>query len=52
MDFTEGIELAFAANGLGYYLLTIELLDLLVASAPASIANAERDSMRVQKYGG
>jgi NAD(P)-dependent dehydrogenase (short-subunit alcohol dehydrogenase family) len=35
----DGIELTFATNVLGYYLLTRDLLDLLRASAPARIVN-------------
>ena len=35
----DGIELTFATNVLGYFLLTQELLDLLKASAPARIVN-------------
>ena len=35
----DGIELTFATNVLGYYLLTRDLLDLLRASAPARIIN-------------
>jgi NAD(P)-dependent dehydrogenase (short-subunit alcohol dehydrogenase family) len=35
----DGIELTFATNVLGYWLLTRELLDLLKASAPARIVN-------------
>jgi Dehydrogenases with different specificities (related to short-chain alcohol dehydrogenases) len=35
----DGIELTFATNVLGYYLLTHDLLDLLRASAPARIVN-------------
>lgn len=35
----DGIELTFATNVLGYYLLTQELLELLKASAPARIVN-------------
>jgi NAD(P)-dependent dehydrogenase (short-subunit alcohol dehydrogenase family) len=35
----DGIELTFATNVLGYYLLTREFLDLLRASAPARIVN-------------
>jgi NAD(P)-dependent dehydrogenase (short-subunit alcohol dehydrogenase family) len=38
-DSVDGIELTFATNVLGYYLLTHELRDLLVASAPARIVN-------------
>jgi NAD(P)-dependent dehydrogenase (short-subunit alcohol dehydrogenase family) len=35
----DGIELTFATNVLGYFLLTWELLDLLKKSAPARIVN-------------
>lgn len=35
----DGIELTFATNVLGYYLLTAELDDLLRASAPARLVN-------------
>ncbi len=35
----DGVELTFATNVLGYFLLTCELLDMLVASAPARIVN-------------
>jgi len=35
----DGIELTFATNVLGYYLLTHELRELLVKSAPARIVN-------------
>jgi NAD(P)-dependent dehydrogenase (short-subunit alcohol dehydrogenase family) len=35
----DGVELTFATNVLGYYLLTRDLLDLLRASAPARIIN-------------
>ncbi len=35
----DGIELTFATNVLGYFLLTQELLDILVMSAPARIIN-------------
>ena len=35
----DGIELTFATNVLGYYLLTWELLELLMANAPARIVN-------------
>lgn len=35
----DGIELTFATNVMGYFLLTNELLDLLKASAPARIVN-------------
>ncbi len=35
----DGIELTFATNVLGYFLLTLELLDALKAGAPARIVN-------------
>jgi NAD(P)-dependent dehydrogenase (short-subunit alcohol dehydrogenase family) len=35
----DGIELTFATNVLGYFLLTNELLDLLNASAPSRVVN-------------
>ncbi len=35
----DGIEMTFATNVLGYYLLTVELLDLLKKSAPSRIVN-------------
>jgi NAD(P)-dependent dehydrogenase (short-subunit alcohol dehydrogenase family) len=35
----DGIELTFATNVLGYFLLTLELLDVLKADAPARIVN-------------
>jgi NAD(P)-dependent dehydrogenase (short-subunit alcohol dehydrogenase family) len=35
----EGVEVTFATNVMGYHLLTLELLDLLRASAPARIVN-------------
>jgi NAD(P)-dependent dehydrogenase (short-subunit alcohol dehydrogenase family) len=35
----DGLELTFATNVLGYHLLTLELLDLLEAGAPARIVN-------------
>ena len=39
IDSVDGIELTFATNVLGYFLLTNELLDLLKASAPARLIN-------------
>ncbi len=39
IDSADGIELTFATNVLGYFLLTQELLDLLKASAPARLIN-------------
>jgi len=39
VDSVDGIELTFATNVVGYFLLTQELLDLLKKSAPARIVN-------------
>lgn len=39
VDSVDGIELTFATNVVGYFLLTQELLDLLKASAPARLIN-------------
>jgi NAD(P)-dependent dehydrogenase (short-subunit alcohol dehydrogenase family) len=39
IDSVDGIELTFATNVLGYFLLTQELLDMLNKSAPARIIN-------------
>ncbi len=39
VDSVDGIELTFATNVVGYFLLTQELLDLLKKSAPARIIN-------------
>jgi NAD(P)-dependent dehydrogenase (short-subunit alcohol dehydrogenase family) len=36
---SDGLELTFATNVLGYFILTNELLDILKASAPARIVN-------------
>lgn len=38
-DSVDGIELTFATNVLGYYLLTRELLDMLNAATPSRIVN-------------
>ncbi len=35
----DGLELTFATNVIGYYLTTLELLDVLEASAPARVIN-------------
>jgi NAD(P)-dependent dehydrogenase (short-subunit alcohol dehydrogenase family) len=35
----DGLELTFATNVIGYYLMTLELLDLLRSSEPARVVN-------------
>ena len=42
----EGREKTFALNHLGYYFLTLELLDLLKASAPSRVVNVASDAHR------
>jgi retinol dehydrogenase 12 len=42
----DGIEMTFALNHLGYYLLTMELLDLLRASGAARIVNVSSEAHR------
>lgn len=41
---SEGIEMQFAVNHLGYFLLTAELLDLLKASSPSRIVNVSSNA--------
>ena len=43
---TEGTEKTLALNHLGYFLLTLELLPLLKASAPARVVNVASDAHR------
>ena len=38
-DSVDGIELTFATNVLGYYLLTVELINVLKSSVPSRIVN-------------
>ena len=42
----DGIEMTFALNHLSYFLLTNQLLDVLVASAPARVVNVASSSHR------
>ncbi len=44
----EGFERTFALNYLGYFTLTLELLDLLIQSAPARIVNIASEAHRWQ----
>lgn len=46
----DGIEMTFAVNHIGYYLLTMELLDLIKASAPARIVNVSSGAHEVGKF--
>jgi NAD(P)-dependent dehydrogenase (short-subunit alcohol dehydrogenase family) len=42
----DGYESTFAVNHLGYFLLTVELLDLLKSSAPARVVNVSSEAHR------
>ena len=46
----DAIEKTFAVNHLGYYLLTVELIDLLKAAAPARIVNVSSEAHRVNSF--
>jgi NAD(P)-dependent dehydrogenase (short-subunit alcohol dehydrogenase family) len=42
----DGLEMTFALNHMSYFLLTVRLLDLLKASAPARVVNVSSDAHR------
>ncbi|MCO5186633.1 MAG: SDR family oxidoreductase [Anaerolineae bacterium] len=46
----DGIELTFALNHMGYFQVATELLDLLIASAPARIVNVSSDAHGVNMF--
>lgn len=46
----DGLELTFALNHMGYFQLTTELLDLLVASAPARIVNVSSGAHGINMF--
>ena len=46
---SEGFEMTFALNHLNYFLMTVQLLDLLHASAPSRIINVSSDAHKAAK---